>query len=368
MSAATAGLRLLTGLLAVRPLARPARIDARTDWPGLLLAANQALLGPALAAALRRPGPRARVPRDVALYLDRLLALNTARNERLAAQTAEAAGALNAAGIVPVALKGTIALVGPEPSPTRMLCDIDLLVPPRAEDRARAVLEALGYRCARINPDARHEIGGFGRPGDMAMIDLHDRPLSLPAQAAGRACETLSNRDLRRAARLRCWRGARVAVPSPAHRLLHLVLHDQLQDRDHFAGRLNLRHLLDIAHLLRSHPEVDVGELLGRLAPSGVAGAAESHLLAAHELYGAPLPPRAATVRARLHHARRLAIARWPRLRRGNDVAAGIAWELAGVRGPTGGAAAWRWRRMVHGLRRHGFSALRRVRDTGSQL
>src|SRR5258708_18766638 len=120
----------------------------RIAWEPVLKTANDHLLTPALWGALCGAGQVASLPADVAKYLTTLHRLNDDRNRALKRQAIELIGALNERRIVPILLKGGLALFdGPYADPaTRMMRDLDILVPAASRDDSIAVLERLGYR------------------------------------------------------------------------------------------------------------------------------------------------------------------------------------------------------------------------------
>ncbi|MFB1490471.1 MULTISPECIES: nucleotidyltransferase family protein [unclassified Thiocapsa] len=102
------------------------------------------LVAPSLYATLEARGTLASVPEDVRQALACLHELNDDRNRRLRRVLRETAEILNQADIVPVLLKGAIALL-PDQYPlafARVLCDLDLGVPADQADRAGAALRA----------------------------------------------------------------------------------------------------------------------------------------------------------------------------------------------------------------------------------
>ncbi|HEY8429486.1 MAG TPA: nucleotidyltransferase family protein [Sandaracinaceae bacterium] len=142
------------------------------------------------------------------------------RTERLAAalvarhDLTDAVRVLNAAGIVPMPLKGVLLqhLVYADPS-ERLLSDADLLVPPGRFDEAIAALRAAGYRIA---PEGRAAASARG-PNAQIEVDVHRRLFSpglygLKAEhlfARGRVESQLFD--------------ALVAIPDPHDLYAHLV-------------------------------------------------------------------------------------------------------------------------------------------------
>jgi hypothetical protein len=271
---------------------------AQCDWMAVFEVANQSLVTPALAGALRGRA----IPPDAAEYLSFILERNTERNTQLRAQLAEAATALNGAGIVPVVLKGGawLVTVPAETAGERMIMDLDVMVPQERMAEALGTLKGIGYEVDSELFDLSHEFqADLRRPSDAAMIDLHRRP---PGPAAFNDLKVLYDN----CAEVACGDG-RVLVPSPTLQALHLIAHDQFQDGDLFLGHLDLRHLLHLASLARSQEGIDFG-LLAALMPGRFARhALETQLLTAHRLLGVDVPNniRKSGVGA-IHYRRRL--------------------------------------------------------------
>lgn len=326
-------------------------------WPALLETANRTLLSPALHAALSDKAPSGLVPDDVRAYLGELNRLNALRNHRLRIQADEAIAALNRAGVVPLLLKGAAMLFERrrgEPM-TRMVSDLDLLVGKNDGPRAIECLARLGYIAAARNEWASHGLGDFVRPQDVGAIDLHVELLReehlLPAAEVLRAASPRVQRDLS------------YMLLSPEHRVLHLLLHDTIQDHGYFDGRLHFRHLHDLASLVAAEPGIDWGAVRDRLQPLRLAGALAWWLLAAEHFFAVPVPAaigRPWLARARLWRAQ-LQIGSL-RLRRLGEVAGNLHRSLAWYRLPDRVRPMPRLRHAIDYVRRH------RVRTVGRVL
>ena len=279
------------------------------DWMAVLRLANEALVTPQLHAALAASGAIEAVPAEVRTFTAEVFERNRARNRRLLETLAEALGALNAAGIEPVLLKGAalwFAQGAPSPS-DRLMNDLDLLVRPAEAERATAALSAADFRVhhAYAGPKV-HVVAELARPTDVGFVDLHQRAPGPPGLAEAATAQALL-RPVR-------WRGLRALAPEPAAQVFLLVLHDQFHDGDYWRGGFTLKHLLDIAALAGGPDPVD-WERVSRLASTRLARhALEAELAAAAGLAGARVP---AALRSRwggLQHARHLAQFRWPGL------------------------------------------------------
>lgn len=249
--------------------------------------------------------------------------MTSARNRRLRRVLRETVVILNQADIVPVLLKGAIALL-PDQYPlafARVLGDLDLGVPADQVDRGGAALRAAGYFVApNIEPALRppwphHHLPPLFHPSGDGYVELHRDLLSRkPQKVALPLSEVLAR------AEMHDWVGLPIRIPALADRLLHNALHHQVQDHAFWSDRRSLRQLLEFARLrtLSGAVDVDWPGLMAHLERRGLADAVGAYRLAAQELFGQPLPagvhPTAAAHRAEARFWRRLDDPRLDRL------------------------------------------------------
>lgn len=259
------------------------------DWQELLLLANRAWIAPAIHVTLAGSGKLAELPSAVRDYLAFLHECNLRRNGMLRAQLIEAAAAFNQRDLVPIILKGGIQLVDgpPEMLGFRMISDIDLSFAPSDIAAAREALAAIGYAPTRRSNE-------MARAQDAGTIELHGRP-------NGRSAAYLSG-DLASSSSMLEVEGARVLVPSPNARALHIIVHDMMKEGDYWRLRIDLRHLLDL-HRLAQTPEFHWGEMAALLADDRGRRALEVEAVALHRLFAVPVPPHLLARRARGRHA-----------------------------------------------------------------
>jgi hypothetical protein len=321
---------------------------AAADWPAVIALANDHLLGPALHARLCGEPRFDLVPAEVRAYLALLHRLNRQRNRALRRQAEEIIAAFNQNGIEPTLLKGGITLFS-TPYPhrdwsSRMMRDLDVLVPAEARARAVAVLAALGYGVLNPYPPEHHAVAEFVRTADPGAVDLHTELVDpwyvLPA------AEVRS-----RAVLLPC--GAlTVFAPAPTDRVLHHVLHAQVHHRaDFYRGALRLNQLYELA-IMGAEPAnaIDWAFIVARMREHRLEAALESYLLAAKRLFGLPWPLKTAPSRTAKLHVRwcLLQIRRpsWQRLSLpwGNLLGA-FAWHrMKALYGVRGSPSLWRLR------------------------
>lgn len=278
------------------------RLVAPTDWQSVIALANQTLLTPALFASLEKAGLLEHVPGDVRDYLQFIRDCNRERNERLRAQLNEAVAALNGIGVAPVLLKGAVPLFLSRTVPDRITSDIDLAVTARDEALAQARLEEFGY--AQLS-DGR----GMARDRDVGVLELR------PYRADG-----LGRPKLVRQGELL------VKVPPAQSRALHWIVHDLLKEGDYWRGRIDLRHMYDLAQLAESEP-VDWAALRGCLVDKSARNAVDTQLLALDRFFGTSIPSGcAARSMIRFQHWRRVFASSHPILGAPLRLAGNLLW------------------------------------------
>ena len=234
-------------------------------------------------------------------YLATLHRLNGERNRALRRQAIELIAALNRQSITPALLKGGLCLFdGPYADPAaRMMRDLDILVPRVTRDEAIDVLHAHGYRLAQGYGADHHAFGDFARPGDAGSVDLHTELVDPAHLLPG--CGGLAARDHSYVRR------RRYVAPSATDRVLHNLLHAQLHHLGNFyRGTLQVQQVHELARLARHFGSaIDWPFIEQRLRTHRLTAVLESHLLAAHRLFGFAWPlPRPAGPAARLHYRR----------------------------------------------------------------
>ena len=161
------------------------QVPPGADWMAMLDLANRSLATAQLCTAVMASSSAGALPDDVRVFLLDVQSRNRERNRRLVQQLKDALRALNAVGIEPVLLKG-IALWASRPDEVfdRILADIDLLVRGTEVDRAVGALRDAGFALtARYPGNDVHVVAELGRPDDVGLIDLHQRPPGPPGLA-----------------------------------------------------------------------------------------------------------------------------------------------------------------------------------------
>ncbi len=180
-------------------------------WDEVFRIADREMLSAALCGALAAKGLLDAVPEGIRSSLQRRLTINGVRNERIKQQASEIVAALNRTGIEPIILKGGLHLFESPPADlgTRMMRDLDFVVPKDELDKAVECLRAIGYRPDLEGARWTYHYRPLSRPGEFAPIDVHryvgeQKDLLPPTEA---------------------WREA-VPVPATQHSTISILLPD----------------------------------------------------------------------------------------------------------------------------------------------
>ena len=118
------------------------------SWEMVIHIANNYLVTPSFLSGLRNVGLDALLENDIRQYLCDLHAMNRNRNLHLRGQLIEAIDSLNSVGITPLLLKGSGQLVSPihKDPDSRIMSDLDILIPPEEVPKALDALAGKGYK------------------------------------------------------------------------------------------------------------------------------------------------------------------------------------------------------------------------------
>lgn len=295
-------------------------------WPGLLEIANRTYLAPALYIALVERA-QAELPADVRSYLTMLAQLNSIRNKRLKSQAHELITALNESGVVPLLLKGAAVLFSSSNAPEsgRMVTDLDILVRRDEAPAALMVLQRLGYRLLLGRGTSSHTLGDFARERDVGAVDLHIELIT--THVLFPAADALARSPRRQID------GLQVQLLPASDQVLHLLLHDLVQDQGFHDGRLNFRHLHELAMLMRGVEPIHWAGIRAHLARFHLELALHLWLLAVEVFFAAPRVasiPR--TVGARILFWRATMLLRYPGMARASEIFGNVHRSLARYR------------------------------------
>lgn len=254
------------------------KVKPPRDWRSLVALAATTLTVGSLADALLAPSANVEVPPDFIELLVDLRARSRSRNRRMRHQFLELLPALNAIGVEPIAMKGLARLLSGPEEQSRIVADLDLLVPDASRGRCVRALQLLGYEVI-----GGAEKGGspvLARAADVATIDLHTsvKPLYLMLgyDDAAPHCR-----------RVEFAKGAAL-LPSPTFQMLLIVTHDQLNDHDYWRGLIDVRHLVDTHRLAREG--IDWALLASFFGDATSKRAFEVHMVTAQSLLTIDIP------------------------------------------------------------------------------
>ena len=303
----------------LRPAGAPGDVAPATgspvhadQWTAVIDLANVHYLTPALWFALHEKGQVHQLPTDAQDFLEEAYRLNRTRNERIRDQAIELIEALNGTEISSVVLKGGTYLFEGDQNAfdTRMMVDLDLLVPKTHLEQSFEITKSLGYRVLTEYDPRLHQLDPMGREGDSASIEIH--------KDAGMQRLILPAEDVFRDAVSRDYAGTPLLIPSPTHRAIHNIFHSEVQAQDNYAlGHLPLRYLHDLMLLRRRHEtEIDWGQVQTSLSRQGYGYLVPGFLYLADRLFGLPMPAASpVTTGAKGHYAWCVAQFKWPALR-----------------------------------------------------
>jgi hypothetical protein len=199
-------------------------------------------------------------------------------------QLIEMIKAWNGAGLVPLVLKGGVALLANRDATTsRMITDLDVLFDDAEVEKAVRAAESLGYRPAVEHDAGPHAYMYLARSGEPALIDLHHRLVFMS--------HLLPTEILRcRAIPLRS-DGARALAPSAEDQLMHRVVHDMVHSGSHRNGTISLRGLTDFARIVKANRILDWDAIFSDLKRHGAHNVLRAQAYAARELLGVKVPP-----------------------------------------------------------------------------
>ena len=311
----------LCGLIACLAGELPKRQE---NWEALLSLANDTLTTSTLAERVLDDGRAGALPDDVRIFLETIRERARWRNQVMDRQLAEALCHLNAAGLVPVAIKGAALRIAERRDEGRLLSDLDLVVQPCDKAKAVRALERAGYACHTMMDDSERPVA-LARPVDAGMIDLQF------GFGGGRLFYDFA--ELAAASRARSFDGGRVLVPDATTQAALFILHDQIKDQDYWRGLIELRHLLDIALMA---DDIDWDRLSFKFADPLSRAALRTQLVALERLLGLRIPAHLTAGRwPRIQHQRRLLQLEHPSLSRLLSCITILADALAGRAGWT---------------------------------
>jgi len=257
--------------------------SARTprDWQAVVELAGETLtIGTLSETVLPEPGAFV-VPAEIRDLLIAVRDRARERNERLTAQLSEMLPSLNAVGVEPVVMRGMARLISGTHARSRLVSDIDLLIPAPKLHECMQALAALEYE---VFKGFEFDLGPFElcRSRDVGMIDLHTQVppmyLQLGYERIAKLCKRTPVGP------------GHALVPSPTCQLMLTIVHDELHDGDYWRGLVDLRHLIDARELVAEG--IDWDELAGFFPCGSPVRALQVHLRTVRSLVEVVVPER----------------------------------------------------------------------------
>ncbi len=234
------------------PTVHPQIDGSRTLVENLIALANEALVTGSLRRCLRSVGIFGELESEAQDYLDAYHELNLRRNGIFRERLLECLRTLNAAGIVPMPLKGAAyMLTGLYADPgERYLSDLDILVPEGTMVSAVEALRRIGFREAET-PDCdytkHHHYPPLVRTLDDPAVELHYYPVTHAAAKILPAGELWADAARRHTA------DCHYMLASPTDTALLCFVHSELGSRHLARFLINLRAYTDLWTLTKSH-------------------------------------------------------------------------------------------------------------------
>jgi len=212
------------------------------EWRALISLASETLTIGRLADAVLAEGSSFAPPESVRQLLVDVQGRARKRNDLLIGQFRELLAPLNEIGVRPIVMKGLARLLSTRLEGSRLLSDIDLLVPENRRNDCVAALAKLGYSVVvGAADDSVPPV--LARSQDAGTVDLHTW-LKPPDLDLG--CEVIAPH-----CREVWFREGVALLPDATAQLVMTVLHDQMNDRDYWRGFIDVRHLIDLGCLVR---------------------------------------------------------------------------------------------------------------------
>ena len=303
----------------------PVPFDNRSDWLAILDLANQHLVAPALWTAFNRLTRAHELPEDVRSYLSLLHTHNVARNERIRKQCLSIGEILAEAGVRAAVLKGATWLFegSVEPAKDRMMRDIDLLVASQDFDIAVRTLIDSGYQDTSetlVETDHFH-YAPLVPKDDESSVEIHrdlaHRTNLLPAAELLSYAHEIAPGLL---------------LPSVHHRILHNIIHAQIENGDYVGGVVNLRDNLDLARLVGIiEAKADWAHIANDARERGLYRYFSGVLQVCHQIFDSSLPEPFSGLSGKIHAWRCMQQRRRPLVARAAEklgiFSRALAWE-----------------------------------------
>lgn len=264
-------------------------LSGSTDWPAIIELVSGQLVLPAFYQALLDKQVTHTLPDDVRDYFDVLQELATNRNREFIVELEHICHALNNEHIVPVVMKGGAALLDTIYSDplTRIISDLDLLIPADRHADAVRIVKALGFSEHRIKEtDEYHDYHPLLKKDSPVIVELH-RTVTVAEYTHILPAAELLHDSLEHSLSQ-----SRVRLPSPTHRVIHNIVHAHLQDYGYTLRKLSLRQLYECAMLCQRYPDrIDWARVAAAFVDDAERHALQHYLAQCQACFDLPCPP-----------------------------------------------------------------------------
>ncbi|MCR9195353.1 MAG: nucleotidyltransferase family protein [Hyphomonas sp.] len=244
-------------------------------------------------------------------------------------------GALNAAGIVPLIIKGAVSLLTGEPS-WRFQRDLDFAIDPAEAEPTMAILRRLDFQSIKTMSSRHHHLDAMARGDPPVIVEPHLR-INGP-----RAARFFASVPMVESAVHTEFDGLAVRLLRPEHALLHGLVHHHFENRGNHFGVIAIKGLLEFAHMLDELCDETFAEVAAILRCNPRLRAATELWIAASDVWLGVSPPHG--LRPRDAAYRRLSRVT-ARLTGQNPASIGSAMreEIAGIADAvvSGGPSSW---------------------------
>ena len=279
------------------------------DWQIILDIVDYQKIAPAFWVALRDRKLIDYLPSKVRECLFKKYLFNTFKNKYFKEQAIKVIRQFNSIGVEPILLKGSASLfvkTFDDPG-SRVMVDLDILVPKKTAEGCWNALLALGYLPIEdnlhyhIDYGSHHHLRPLYHPSGHGTIEVHQDAIPnsvatiLPTKLIWEQAEPVINE----------W-GIAMSVPSPTHRILHNFLHSEFINQTYARGKISLRSLYELVMVQGFFNEKIDWEMIKQLiSRNGREKVLCAWLYLAHRLFGNPMPDSVhPTFGALIHYAR----------------------------------------------------------------
>lgn len=245
-------------------------------------------VSPLLASGLRNLPASQSAWRKLLPLVEPLEAQTLARAEIYRTAAAKLIRKLDAIGVTAVMLKGAAFCLDPWTRATpRIMSDLDVLIAPADLPRAVEALRNAGMTTAEdlagFAEGLHHHFPALYDEEHDVFVELHVRLTQNAEQSPISPQQVFADVDVVH------WQGQTFLLPSPGHRLMHLVVHDQVSNLGYALRRINLRAAAD-AMALQKGGRVDWSGIRNAFRAIGEERLFMTFVLSLNRLMALPLP------------------------------------------------------------------------------